>query len=246
LAYFVERIDAGPIEVADARNAVEVLEVLEQATACLLGDEPPDPGKPEKPEQDWFVHPTSVVDNDVEIGAGTKIWHYSHVQSGSRIGKQCTFGQNVNVANHVRIGDHVKVQNNVSIYEGVELEDYVFCGPSMVFTNIMNPRCKYPQRGSQYYLKTLVRERASIGANATIVCGHTLGRHALIGAGAVVTKDVPDYGVMVGVPARRTGWACECGQVLPKFEGTVACPRCQREYRLEGEALVAIPSKQDD
>ena len=235
LAYFVERIGKGPVEMATAESAVEVLLVLEEATRCLLGDAPAATSAAE--EKNWFAHPTSAVDDGVEVGEGTKIWHYSHVQSGTKIGKKCSFGQNVNVGNNVKIGDHVKVQNNVSIYEGVELEDYVFCGPSMVFTNIMNPRCKYPQRGSQYYLPTLVKEGASIGANATIVCGNTIGRHALVGAGAVVTKDVPDYALVVGVPARRTGWACECGQVLPKFKGEVACPRCGIKYRQDGETL---------
>lgn len=180
----------------------------------------------------YFVHESSYIDDDVEIGEGTKIWHFSHIQSGARIGRKCTFGQNVNVGNGVVIGDFVKVQNNVSIYEGVTLEDYVFCGPSMVFTNVIDPRCKYPQRGSEFYQTTLVKVGASIGANATIVCGNTVGRHAFIGAGAVVTRDVPDYALMVGVPARRVGWACECGEILPKYDTEVTCPRCGRQYRL--------------
>ncbi|MBN2028705.1 N-acetyltransferase [bacterium] len=186
----------------------------------------------------YFVHESSYVDENVEIGEGTKIWHFSHIQSGSMIGKNCSVGQNVNVGNNVRIGNHVKIQNNVSVYEGVELEDYVFCGPSMVFTNILDPRCKYPQRGKEFYKKTLVREGASIGANATIVCGHTIGRHAFIGAGAVVTKDVPDYGLMVGVPAKQQGWVCECGEKLEVVEKTAICMRCQKEYGVEGEMLI--------
>ncbi len=184
-------------------------------------------------ERKFYVHPSSYVDENVEIGDGTKIWHFCHIQSRTKIGKKCSFGQNVNVGNNVVIGNFVKVQNNVSIYEGVTLEDYVFCGPSMVFTNVKDPRCKYPQRGSDFYLKTLVKEGASIGANATIVCGNTIGQHAFIGAGSVVTKDVPDYALMVGVPARRAGWACECGEILPKFDEKVACPRCGLKYRLE-------------
>ena len=142
--------------------------------------------------KEYFVHPTSIVDDNVEIGEGTKVWHFSHIQTGARIGRNCSFGQNVNVSNNVKIGDGVKVQNNVSIYEGVELEDYVFCGPSCVFTNDLTPRAKYP-KGHVGYKKTLIKEGASIGANATIICGHTVGRWALIGAGAVVTSDVLDH-----------------------------------------------------
>lgn len=188
----------------------------------------------------YFVHKSSYVDDDVEIGEGTKIWHFSHIQSGSVIGKNCSLGQNVNVGNNVRIGHHVKIQNNVSVYEGVELEDYVFCGPSMVFTNILDPRCKYPQRGKAFYKKTLVREGASIGANATIVCGNRIGRHAFIGAGSVVTKDVPDYALMIGVPARQKGWMCECGEKLDLSGKGTVCLRCQRKYSLEGEQLVQV------
>jgi UDP-2-acetamido-3-amino-2,3-dideoxy-glucuronate N-acetyltransferase len=185
--------------------------------------------------KDYFVHESSYIDDDVIIGRGTKIWHFSHVQKGARIGEYCTLGQNVNVGNNVRIGNYCKVQNNVSLYEGVELEDYVFCGPSMVFTNIKVPRCKYPQRGSDFYLKTLVKEGASIGANASIVCGHTVGRHALIAAGAVVTSDVPDYAFMLGVPARRKSWVCECGSFLP--EGVYTCSRCGKRYLEENGVL---------
>lgn len=159
---------------------------------------------------EYFVHESSYIDEDVEIGKGTKIWHFCHIQKGARIGENCSFGQNVNVSNHVKIGNGVKVQNNVSIYEGVELEDYVFCGPSMVFTNDLTPRAKYP-KGTASYKKTLIKEGASIGANATIVCGHTVGKWAMIAAGAVVTKDVPDYALMAGVPAKQIGWVDEFG-----------------------------------
>ena len=174
----------------------------------------------------YYLHPSSYVDEDVSIGAGTKVWHFCHIQKGARIGKNCSFGQNVNVSNHVKVGDGVKVQNNVSLYEGVELEDCVFCGPSCVFTNDLTPRARYP-KGSAGYRKTLVRHDATIGANATIVCGHTLGEYCTIAAGAVVTKDVPPHALMAGVPARRVGWVCTCGQVLS--EG-LRCPDCGAAY----------------
>ena len=150
----------------------------------------------------YFIHDSSYVDSNVSIGEGTKIWHFSHVQSGSVIGKDCSLGQNVNVGNNVIIGNNVKIQNNVSIYEGVELEDYVFCGPSMVFTNVKYPRSEFPQSESKFYSKTLVKKSASIGANATIVCGVTIGEYALIGSGSVVTKSVPPFTLVVGNPAR--------------------------------------------
>jgi len=156
-------------------------------------------------ENKYFIHESSYVDDDVEIGEGSKIWHFSHIQSGAIIGKNCSIGQNVNIANNVKIGNHVKIQNNVSVYEGIELEDYVFCGPSMVFTNIKLPRSEFPQRGSEYYAKTLVKKSASIGANATIVCGVTIGKYAMIGSGAVVTKDVPPYSLVIGNPGRVVG-----------------------------------------
>lgn len=185
---------------------------------------------------DYFVHESSYIDEDVTIGAGTKIWHFCHVQRGARIGERCSFGQNVNVSNNVKIGNGVKVQNNVSLYEGVELEDDVFCGPSCVFTNDLTPRAKYP-KGSAGYKKTLVKRGASIGANATVVCGHTVGSWALIGAGAVVACDVPDHALMLGVPARRAGWVCECGRIL---DGTLCCPDCGREYAVTGQGLAEI------
>lgn len=155
--------------------------------------------------EEYFVHETSYVDENVQIGKGSKIWHFSHIQSGARIGGGCIFGQNVNVGNNVIIGNKCKVQNNVSIYEGVELEDFVFCGPSMVFTNIKLPRAEFPQQGSEFYQKTLVKKSASIGANATIVCGVTIGEYALIGSGAVVTRDVPAFALVAGNPGRIIG-----------------------------------------
>lgn len=158
--------------------------------------------------KEYFVHKSSFIDYDVEIGEGTNIWHFSHIQKGARIGKKCTLGQNVNIGINVKIGDYCKIQNNVSVYEGVELEDYVFCGPSVVFTNVSNPRCAYPSR---FYKKTLIKKGVTIGANATILPGITIYEFAFIAAGAVVTKDVESYSLMVGVPAKRVAWVTKQG-----------------------------------
>lgn len=163
--------------------------------------------------QAYFVHESSYIDENVTIGEGTKIWHFCHVQAGAVIGENCVLGQNVNISNHVKIGNGVKIQNNVSVYEGVELEDDVFCGPSCVFTNDLTPRAAYP-KGHENYKKTLIKKGASIGANATIVCGHTVGRYAMVAAGAVVTEDVPDYSLVKGVPARVCGKVDERGNIL--------------------------------
>ncbi len=191
-------------------------------------------------EKKFFVHASSYVDDNVQIDEGTSIWHFSHVQSGTKIGKNCTLGQNVNIGNNVTIGNGVKIQNNVSVYEGVELEDYVFCGPSMVFTNVLNPRSEFPQRGSEFYLKTVVKKSASLGANSTIVCGHDVGRYAFVGAGAVVTKTVPDYGMVYGNPAKLKAWICACGQekldmsIDEHSHETAQCPKCGRKYEKNG------------
>lgn len=184
-------------------------------------------------KNDYFVHESSYIDENVEIGMDTKIWHFCHVQSGARIGERCSLGQNVNISNNVKIGNQVKIQNNVSVYEGVEIEDGVFCGPSCVFTNDLTPRARYP-KGSANYKKTIVKEGASIGANATIVCGHTVGKCAMIAAGAVITKDVADYALMAGVPAKQIGWVCDCGERLDK---TLNCI-CGRSYELHQGNLV--------
>ena len=162
---------------------------------------------------DFFVHESSYIDNSVEIGENTKIWHFCHIQSGAKIGKNCSLGQNVNISNNVIIGNDVKIQNNVSVYEGVEIEDGVFCGPSCVFTNDLTPRARYP-KGLENYKHTLIKEGASIGANATIICGNTVGRYAMIAAGAVVTKDIPDYALAVGVPAQVVGTVDKQGNIV--------------------------------
>jgi len=181
----------------------------------------------------FFAHDTAVIDENISIGNGTKIWHFSHIQSGAIIGEKCSLGQNVNVGNNVKIGNSVKIQNNVSVYEGVELEDYVFCGPSMVFTNILLPRCEFPQRGSEFYDKTLVKKSASIGANATIVCGNTIGQYAMIGAGAVITKDVPDFALILGNPGKIVGWVDKKGSRLEFDEnGLSQCGQFQFEGKI--------------
>jgi UDP-2-acetamido-3-amino-2,3-dideoxy-glucuronate N-acetyltransferase len=185
----------------------------------------------------FFAHPSAVLDPGVTIGAGTKIWHHSHVASGAEIGQNCSLGQNVYVAPRVKIGNGVRIQNNVSIYEGVTLEDEVFCGPSMVFTNVERPRAAFPV-GSDAYRTTHVARGASIGANATIVCGITVGSWAMIGAGSVVTRDVAAYGLALGVPARHAGWVCRCSADL-HFESAFAlCAECRRGYQLGADGRV--------
>ncbi len=179
----------------------------------------------------YFVHHSSYVDEGVIIGNGTKIWHFCHIQNGAVIGENCSLGQNVNIGNNVRIGNGVRIQNNVSVYEGVELEDNVFCGPSCVFTNVSNPRANFPANG--VYDNTLIRQGATLGANSTIVCGYTVGKYAFIAAGAVVTKDVKDFALMVGVPAKRIGWVCECGK---RLDSSFICV-CGRRY-MEQEKLL--------
>jgi UDP-2-acetamido-3-amino-2,3-dideoxy-glucuronate N-acetyltransferase len=189
----------------------------------------------------YFKHESAYVDEPSEIGDDTKIWHFCHVQAGAKIGKKCILGQNVNVGNNVTIGNFVKIQNNVSIYEGVTLEDYVFCGPSMVFTNIVDPRSKYPQVGKEFYIKTLVKEGASLGANSTIVCGHSVGRFAFVGAGAVVTKDIPDFALVVGNPARIVGWMSEAGRKLVfDGEGFAYCAKAKKRYKLENDRVKEV------
>jgi UDP-2-acetamido-3-amino-2,3-dideoxy-glucuronate N-acetyltransferase len=191
---------------------------------------------------DYFVHPSSIIDEGAEIGAGSKIWHFCHVMPRARIGQRCSLGQNVFVADNVAIGDNVKIQNNVSLYTGVILEDDVFLGPSMVFTNVVNPRSHVNRK--EEYRATLVKRGASIGANATIVCGVTLGQYCFIGAGAVVTRDVPDYALVYGNPARVQGWMCQCGirlNFIP-FGGIeqATCADCGSRYEKRGLAVVHL------
>lgn len=190
-------------------------------------------------EKTYYAHPTAVIDEGCEIGAGTKIWHFSHIMPNCKIGEHCNIGQNVVVSPEVVLGKNAKVQNNVSIYTGVICEDDVFLGPSMVFTNVTNPRSAVNRRGQ--YTKTIVKKGASIGANATIVCGHDIGQYAFIGAGAVVTKDVPDYALVVGNPARQMGWMSEFGHKL-KFDknGMAVCPESGEKYKLENGKVVKI------
>jgi UDP-2-acetamido-3-amino-2,3-dideoxy-glucuronate N-acetyltransferase len=187
------------------------------------------------------IHPTAIVDDGAVLGEDCRVWHWVHISAGARIGARCSFGQNVFVGNDVAIGDNVKIQNNVSVYDAVTLEDDVFCGPSMVFTNVYNPRAAVVRRNE--YRRTLVRRGATLGANATIVCGVTVGRHAFVGAGAVVQKDVPDFALVVGVPARQIGWMSRHGERLPlpiAGEGEATCPHTGERYRLAGRTLTLV------
>jgi UDP-2-acetamido-3-amino-2,3-dideoxy-glucuronate N-acetyltransferase len=193
----------------------------------------------------YFKHASAYVDEPVEIGAGTKIWHFSHIMAGARIGEACNFGQNCHVGSDVVIGHRVKVQNNVSIYTGTEIEDDVFLGPSCVLTNVTNPRAQVNRQA--LYERTLLRRGCSIGANATVVCGVTVGRYAFVAAGAVVSRDVPDYALMVGVPARQTGWMSRHGVRLPpsQAEGRTVCPESGLRYQLVGDGLRCLDLPED-
>ena len=190
------------------------------------------------------IHESAYVDEPCEIGEGTRIWHFSHVMGDTRIGRGCNLGQNVVISPDVTLGDNVKIQNNVSVYTGVILEDDVFCGPSMVFTNVTNPRSEIPRRDE--YQRTLVRRGATLGANSTVVCGSEIGAYALIGAGAVVAADVPPYALMLGVPARRRGWVCRCGTTLPDAPARteIQCSACANRYREEDGILAALKESQ--
>jgi UDP-2-acetamido-3-amino-2,3-dideoxy-glucuronate N-acetyltransferase len=235
---FLEAISSGRNPRSDGQNGLEVLYVLEACQRSLEGGGSVislDLPRKEK-SRPYFVHPTSTVDQPCEIGEDTKIWHYSHIMRGAKIGRNCTVGQNVMVASDVAIGNNVKIQNNVSLYSGVVLEDDVFCGPSVVFTNVINPRSAISRR--HQFLPTTVRQGATLGANCTVVCGHTIGRYAFVGAGAVVTKDVPDHALVLGSPARVVGWMCECGVKLTMKDKKGRCETCGQQYSKTVDGLI--------
>lgn len=233
LTHFVECVLSRHKPLTDGEEGLRVLQILELAEASLRRKSLPSPER-----RNYFVHESSCIDEDVEIGEGTKIWHFCHVLRGSRIGKNCVIGQNVMIGPEVRIGDRCKIQNNVSIYKGVTLEDEVFCGPSCVFTNVYNPRAFIERKHE--FRPTLVKKGATIGANATIICGVTIGQYAFVGAGAVVKEDVPDYALVVGVPAKQIGWVCKCGTTLRFEKEHARCASCGNEYRIEEDRLVAV------
>ena len=247
-AHFLECVSTRQTPRSDGREALAVMRVVELAQASVDRGQPVEPGgvaraavtPPEEQSVDYFIHPTAVVDGPVQIGRGTKVWHFSKLLGPLTIGEGCSLGQNVVVERNVTLGNNVKIQNNVSVYSGVILEDDVFCGPSMVFTNVGTPRSGFPRKGQ--YEVTRVMQGASIGANATVVCGHTLGRYSFVGAGAVVTRDVPDYALVYGNPARLRAWACFCGETLPlgidsDVEEGCTCEGCGRGYTRHGHTV---------
>ncbi len=227
---FLESIASRTHPRSDGKNALDVLGVLEACQKSLEsgGNVVTVNGRAKGRSSSTFVHPTSTIDQPCEIGEGTKVWHYSHIMSEARIGRNCTIGQNVLIASEVVIGNNVKIQNNVSVYMGVVLEDDVFCGPSVVFTNVSNPRSAIPRKDQ--FLPTRVKRGATLGANCTVVCGHEIGRYAFVGAGAVVVKDVPDYALVVGNPAKIVAWVCECGYKLSLKGKAGHCTACDRSY----------------
>jgi UDP-2-acetamido-3-amino-2,3-dideoxy-glucuronate N-acetyltransferase len=228
---FIDSIRTRSQPKVDGRKGLQVLEVLTHCQRSL--EENGRLMKCGAEERGYFVHDSALVEQPVQIGKGSKVWHFSHIMPDVKIGEGCNIGQNVYIANGVVIGDNVKVQNNVSLFEGVTLEDDVFCGPSCVFTNVINPRSHVSRKHE--YKKTHVGRGATIGANATIVCGNTIGRYAFIGAGAVVTRDVADYAMIYGNPARRTGWVCNCGVKLSfSKEGEAGCSACGKAYKKQG------------
>jgi UDP-2-acetamido-3-amino-2,3-dideoxy-glucuronate N-acetyltransferase len=240
--HFLECVASRRTPRTDGQEGLRVLRVLQQCQAALdvrpfLSASPEiAPRAPARPKRPYFAHESAFVDDGVQIGEGTSIWHVSHILKGSTIGRNCKIGQNVVVGPKAVVGNGVKIQNNVSVYEGVTLEDGVFCGPSMVFTNVFNPRSEIPRMDE--VRPTLVKQGATLGANCTIVCGHTIGRYAFIGAGAVVTKDVPDHGLVLGIPARVVGWMCQCGVKLKTKGAQLDCRRCGRHYRKGENGLI--------
>lgn len=235
---FLEGIQGKPIRT-DGKEGVRVLRVLHKAQSSMEG------ATLNESDKDYFLHESSYVDEECSIGKGSKIWHYSHILKGSKIGEKARIGQNVVIGPNGRIGDNVKIQNNVSVYEGVVLEDDVFCGPSCVFTNVVNPRSAIPRKNE--FQSTIVRKGATLGANATIVCGHTIGRYAFIAAGSVVTGDVQDYALVMGNPAKRIGWMCECGEKLEETEPEIFCLTCGNRYtRKNNEIQPASPAHKSE
>ncbi len=237
--HFLRCIREGKRPLTDGYEGLRVLRILNASQRSLDGHGKIDLRPKKSASSRFFVHETSVIDENVRIGDGTRIWHFSHVLAGSVIGRDCTIGQNVVIGPDVTIGDNCKIQNNVSVYKGVTIEDKVFCGPSMVFTNVYNPRAHI--RRMDELRPTLVKEGASLGANCTIVCGITIGRYAFVGAGAVVIRDVPDYALVVGNPARQIGWMCECGI---KLDDAFQCSRCGKQYTPGSQGLVETISKE--
>jgi UDP-2-acetamido-3-amino-2,3-dideoxy-glucuronate N-acetyltransferase len=234
--HFLECVKTRATPRTDGAEGLRVLSVLQRCQDALAGSRPEAP--PPKPTHNFFAHESAFIDEGTEIGEGTTIWHVSHVMKGSKIGKKCRIGQNVVIGPNATVGNGVKIQNNVSVYEGVTLEDDVFCGPSMVFTNVLNPRSEISRMHELE--KTLVRRGATLGANSTIVCGTTIGRYAFVGAGAVVTKAVPDFALALGNPARVVGWMCRCGVRLALEDGCSTCSSCSKAYRLDAGRLVEV------
>lgn len=240
-SHFLQCVESRQRPLSDGREGLRVLRVLDACQQSLerraASTPPVAPLAPAPPPKDFFVHESAYVDEPCSIGKGTKIWHFAHVMKGARVGQNCSIGQNVVVGSAAVIGDNVKIQNNISIYDAVTLEDYVFCGPSMVFTNVVNPRSEIVRKNE--YRPTLVKRGATLGANCTIVCGHTVGQYAFIAAGAVVACNVPAYALMAGVPARQIGWMCRCAAGRLEFgqDATARCATCGAEYRLEHGAV---------
>ena len=236
--HFLDCVTTRATPRTDGNEGLRVLAVLQRCQQALEQSAPRPMQPAPKRDKAYFAHESAFVDDGVEIGEGTSIWHTSHILKGSRIGQHCKIGQNVVIGPQVTVGNGVKIQNNVSVYEGVTLEDYVFCGPSMVFTNVVNPRSEIPRMTE--LRPTLVKRGATLGANATILCGITIGRYAFVGAGAVVTKDVPDHGLVVGNPGRVTGWMCQCGVKLLVKGKKAACPTCRKHYRSGKQGMTAV------
>jgi UDP-2-acetamido-3-amino-2,3-dideoxy-glucuronate N-acetyltransferase len=238
LCHFIECIEKRKPPRTDGEEGLRVLKVLQKAERCLSA--PTLSLSDQSAEKNYFVHESSFVDTDVMVESGTKIWHFSHILKGSQIGKNCIIGQNVMIGPNVKIGDRCKIQNNVSIYNGISIEEDVFCGPSCVFTNVYNPRAFIERKDE--FLPTLVKRGATIGANATIVCGITVGRFSLVSAGATVKRDVPDYALVVGVPAKQIGWVCKCGVTLKAFDdkNSAECENCGSRYELKAEKLTVV------